>query len=81
MDNKMPFLFAVTDNPDGHVTHYIVMVAHFDMTTYDARWMDCKELPPHRVLVPDVDIATEIHRFDTEIQAKTFIRDWWRENG
>lgn len=76
---KMPFLFAVTDG-ENNFKRFIVKVASCDYIHYDTTWMDDKDLPGGYALVPDVDIAHEKHFFDSESEALTFIRDWWRWN-
>jgi hypothetical protein len=77
-----PFLFAVyEDDPflSSDPNHYLVVIAQHDYTHYDTGWMCADDLPNGSVMVPDVDIRKETHKFDSEHAAHAFIRSWWAE--
>ena len=75
-DGVIPFIFRI-----GEVlpATYVVIVAHFDYTGYNSRWMN-DPLLGDRCLVPDVDLTEEEHSFDTEQEALTFVAKWWSQS-
>ena len=77
-----PFWFNVyARNPDtGDLSGYLftkVIVAHASMTHYNAMWMNDPDFGRQVTLVPDVDVAAEQHKFNSEAEALAFIKDWW----
>lgn len=74
----LPFLFNVYYDADYKVYAYtVVKVAQWDMVEYNSRWMVDEDLPPGKVLVPDVDVVEEQHQFDSEQAALKWIKQWW----
>ena len=53
-----------------------VLIALYDMTYYDASWMNCHLFGSHP-FVPDVDFSLEEQACSSEQEAIEFIRNWW----
>jgi hypothetical protein len=81
-----PFLFwkpniGLLGQPiyDGALGCYHVIIAsHIDYMTYNSAWME--NHLGEACFVPDVDLSESYHQFDTEEDALTFIREWWKNS-
>lgn len=71
-----PFLFRVMQS-DRQDTYVVVTAKAIDYVYYSSQWMNDDDLPHNKTLVPNVDIESGKHRFDTEPEAMAFVKNWW----
>ncbi len=76
----LPFWFAPTsDLPMPEALGFtLVVIAQYDMGVEDFRWAD-DDIVGKFPLKPSVDLVYEIHRFETDVEARAFIKAWWAE--
>lgn len=89
--NLYPFLYRVCSadvNCDmttsvhfrehGTQDKFIVYIGLFDYKYGDMEWA-CDEKIGKSPLVPDLDLVKEEYEFNTQVEALSFIRDWWKK--
>jgi hypothetical protein len=78
-----PFLFAIQKEEDGQrlIGHYVVVIAStFNYEHVDTAWMNDPSLPSGATLSPGLDLEDTQHRFKTEHEALSFIKNWWKKH-
>ena len=73
-----PFLFGVLGENDKIAKYVVVLATDCDYTYASTDWMNDPRLPDGRTLGISIDLFTERFEFDTEAEAISFIKEWWK---
>ena len=73
-----PFLFAILGE-DDKIAKYVVEIADCcDYTFARTAWMCDPWLPEDKTLAISIDLAAEVFEFNTEAEALSFVKEWWK---
>lgn len=67
----------------GHGKYYVI-IYEYDMTFFNefgresiAAWVSEHDGPEFEPMRPDIDLIDEVQLFETEREARLFIKEWW----